>query len=164
MKLYRLLTAILAAVLFMPVFTSCDKDDDPSVADPIIGTYSGSLGYFVSGYDPGNIDGEYELKILKDNSDHDDIVMILPECSFTPPIGQGILLTIPSLTVHDVDVTGNEDKYIISEDDFEIDLNGSKYTGKIYGTVTGKNADIKYTIRPGRMPMDIVFTFTGTLK
>lgn len=164
MKPYRLLTAILAAVLFIPVFTSCDKDDDPSIADPIIGTYSGTLEYFVNGYDPGDIKGEYELKILKDNSDQDDIVLILPECTFTPPIGQGIPLTIPSLTVHDVDVTGNENTYIISEDDFKIELNGSKYTGKIYGTVTGKNANIKYTIRPGRMPMDIVFTFTGILK
>lgn len=164
MKKYNVFALLASLLLILPAFVSCDKDDDPSVADAIIGTYNGSLGYLVNGYDPGDIPGEYELKVMKDGSDHDDVVVVLPECSFTPPIGQGALLTIPSLTVHDVDVTGNENTYVISEDDFEIELNGSKYTGKIYGTVTGKNANIKYTIRPGRMPMDIVFTFTGTLK
>ncbi len=162
---------LMAMLCFiMPAFVSCnnDDDDDPTAANAILGTYSGTLGYSVMNYAPGDIDGTYELKIANDPTDADDVVVVLPECSFAPPIGPGgqpgPTFTIPSLTIHDVDVTAKDNVYTISEDDFKITVGQTIYTGKLTGTITGKNAKVEYTLRPGSMPMDINFTFTGTLK
>lgn len=165
--------SLMAMLCFiMPAFVSCDKDDDddPKKDDntnyvaAIVGNYSGSLGYSVINYEPGNIEGSYELKILKDTEDDDDVIVVIPQCSFTPPIPNSSAFTIPALTITDVDVTKKGETYTISEDDFSIDINGTTYTGKLYGTIAGKDAKVEYTLRPGRMPMDINFTFTGTAK
>ena len=167
MKATRILSMLAAVLLLMPAFVSCDKDDDkdePAVADAIVGTYTGSLGYSVMGFDPGKIEGSYELKITKDADDADEVTVILPTCSFTPPIPQASAFTIPALTVSDVDVTEKGSVYTISKDDFTIEIDGGIYTGKLSGTIAGKDSKIEYVVRPVRMPMDINFTFTGTLK
>ncbi len=165
MKTLRMIGLMAMLCFIMPAFVSCSNDDDePAAADAIVGTYSGSLNYSVAQYEPGNIEGTYEVKILKDPTDADDVLVVLPECSFTPPIPQASSFTIPSITVDDVDVKVNGNVYTISEDDFTVVLDGTTYTGNISGTITGKNAQIKYMLRPGRMPMDINFTFEGTLK
>ncbi len=105
---------------------------------------------------------------MNDPTDADDVTVVLPECSFAPPIGQGgqsgPTFTIPSLTIRDVDVTAKGNTYTISEDDFKLTVGETTYTGNISGTIAGKNAKVEYTLRPGSMPMDINFTFEGTLK
>ncbi len=165
MKTLRMIGLLAMLCFVMPAFVSCDKDDDePGVADAVIGTYSGTLNYSVMNYEPGNIEGTYEVKFIKDSNDADEVSVVLPECSFTPPIPQASSFTIPSITVNDVDVKGNGNVYIISEDEFKVVLDGTTYTGNISGTITGKDVQIKYMLRPGRMPMDINFTFEGTLK
>lgn len=167
MKTLKFLSMFLAAFMLMPAFASCDKDDDnddPAVVDAITGSYTGSLAYSVMGYDPGDIEGSYELKIIKDAHVADEVTVIFPQCSFTPPIPQASAFTIPSLTVSEVDVNEKGNVYTINEDDFSIDVNGTTYTGKLSGTIKDKKANVEYTVRPGRMPMDINFTFTGTLK
>lgn len=156
----------------MPTFVSCDKDDDDepkkddntSYVEAVVGNYYGSLGYSVMNYEPGNIEGSYELKILKDTEDDDDVIVMVPQCSFTPPIPNASAFTIPALTITDVDVNKKGETYTIKEDDFSIDIDGTTYTGKLSGTIAGKDAKVEYTLRPGRMPMDINFTFTGTAK
>ena len=167
MKKIRLIPLLAALFMLLPAFVSCDKDDDkddPAVADAILGTYSGSLGYTVMGYEPGDIEGEYELKIMTDPADADDVRVVIPQCSFTPPIPQASAFTIPSLTVDGVDVAEKGGVYTLSEDDFAIKVGEVTYTGKLSGTVTDKTIKVEYVVRPGRMPMDINFTFTGTLK
>ena len=165
MKITKMMSLLAALFMLMPAFVSCDKDDDePSYVEAVIGTYSGSLGYSVMGFDPGVIEGEYDLKIVKDADDADEVTVVIPECSFTPPIPQASAFTIPSLTVDGVDVTVKDNVYTISDDDFSIEIGGATYTGKLTGTITGKDAKVEYTVRPGRMPMDINFTFTGKLK
>lgn len=166
--------SILAALfMLLPAFVSCDKDDDknePKPEDPVFdissitGTYSGSLGYSVMGFDPGVIEGSYDLEIVKDADDTDDVTVVLPQCSFTPPIPQASSFTIPSLTVDDVDVTEKDGVYTLSEDKISIEVGGVKYTGKLSGKIEGKEAKLEYTLTPGRMPMDINFTYTGILK
>lgn len=166
-KTIKFLTMFVASLMLMPAFVSCDKDDDkegPSVVASVLGTYTGSLAYSVMGYDPGDIEGEYELKIIKDANEADEVNVILPECSFTPPFPQASAYTIPSLTISDVDVSEKGNTYTISEDNFDINVNGTTYSGKLRGTIVGKKAEIEYVVRPGRMPMDINFTFTGILK
>ncbi len=171
MKTLTMIGLMAMLCFILPVFVSCDKEPDdepkgggPASVEAIVGTYSGSLGYSVMNFEPGDIEGSYELKIMKDATDADDVTVVLPECSFTPPIPQSSAFTIPSLTIDDVDVSENGNVYTINEDDFTIDLNGTVYTGKLTGKIVGKDAKIEYTLRPGRMPMDINFTFTGTLK
>lgn len=173
MKKIRLIPLLVALFMLLPAFVSCDKDDDKDEPNPgdstldvgkITGSYSGSLGYSVMGFEPGDIEGTYELKILKDAKDADEVTVVLPECSFTPPIPQTSAFTIPSLTVDGVDVAEKGDVYTLSEDDFAIKVGEVTYTGKLSGTVTDKTIKVEYVVRPGRMPMDINFTFTGTLK
>lgn len=174
MKTVKMMTVLAALFMLLPAFVSCDKDDkepqDPNGGEQtidvnkIIGTYTGSLDYSVAQYEPGNIEGSYELKLMKDANDADDVTVVLPECSFTPPIPQASTFTIPSLTIDDVDVTEKGGKYTISEDDFSVKVGEVAYTGKISGTVEGKNINVNYVVRPGRMPMDINFTFQGTIK
>ena len=165
MKKIKMMSVLAALFMLLPAFVSCDKDDDnPAVADSILGAYSGSLGYNVMGFDPGTIEGTYELKIMKDASDDDDVTVVIPQCSFTPPIPNAGAFTIPSLTVNDVDVTEKGGKYSLSEDDFALQVGDVTYTGKLSGTVEGRNIKVDYVVRPGKMPMDINFTFTGTLK
>ncbi|MDE6290697.1 MAG: calycin-like domain-containing protein [Muribaculaceae bacterium] len=173
MKMVKMMSALAALFMLIPAFVSCDKDDDKNEPKPeeptfdvskITGTYSGSLGYSVMGFDPGIIEGSYDLKIVKDADDADEVAVVLPECTFTPPIPQASSFTIPSLTVNDVDVTEKDGVYTISEDEISIEVSGVKYTGKLTGTIKDKDAKVEYTLVPGRMPMDINFTFTGTLK
>ena len=166
MKLKKIIAVLALAFLLMPAFVSCDKENDdngePAVADAILGTYTGSLGYSVMGFVPGDIEGTYELKILSDPNEDDEVTVVLPACSFTPPIPQATSFTIPSLTIKEVDVRANGNVYTLSEDDITFEDNGTVYTCKLTGKIAGKDAKIDYTVRPGRMPMDIVFTFTGT--
>ncbi len=170
MKTLRMIGLMAMLCFIMPAFVSCDNDDDepkgdtPESVDAILGTYSGSLDYSVMGFEPGNIEGTYEVKIIKDADDADEVTVVLPECSFTPPIPNSSSFTIPALTVDDVDVVVNDNVYKITEDDLKVNLNGISYTGKISGKISGKDAKITFTLRPGSMPMDINFTFTGTLK
>lgn len=167
MKTNKIMTVLAALLMLLPAFVSCDKDDDkddPTVAAAILGTYNGSLDYSVMGYEPGNIEGRFDLKIVKDANDADDVTVVVPQCSFTPPIPNSSAFTIPSLTITDVDVTEKDGRYSLSEDDFAIQVGDVTYTGKLSGTVEGGNIKVDYVVRPGKMPMDINFTFTGTLK
>ena len=111
MKTFRIIGLIAILCFIMPAFVSCEKDDDepkgdkPESVDAILGTYSGSLAYSVMGFQPGAIEGTYDLKIIKDANDAEEVSVVLPECSFTPPIPESSSFTIPYLTINDDDVT-----------------------------------------------------------
>ena len=89
MKTAKIMSVFAALLMQIPAFVSCDKEDegkdDPNqpAADvsKITGTYYGSLGYSVMGFEPGKIEGSYELQILKDSEDADEVTVVLPECS-----------------------------------------------------------------------------------
>lgn len=167
MKTVKMMSLLAALFMLLPAFVSCDKDDDdPAVADAIIGTYSGTLQYSVAQYEPGTIEGTFEFQIKKHAKDADEVVVVIPECTFTPPLGPNARpFTIPSLIVDDADVTANGEVYTVKEDSFSQTIDGKVYDGSNFtGTVTGKNVTIKYQVIPGNMGMPITFTFTGTLK
>ena len=164
MKKLNVIALLSTLLLLLPAFVSCDKDD-PTAADAIIGTYSGTLGYSVMGFDPGTIEGTYDMKILKDADDEDDVVVVIPECTFAPPIPNARPFTIPSLTVDDVDVTASGNVYTFKEDSFSLTIDGKIYQGSnLIGTVTGKKVSLRYQLKPATMPMDIVFSFDGNVK
>lgn len=147
--------------LALPVFVSCsdDDDDDPVVTGNVTGTYSGTLNATVMATDCP-MDGEYQLSILS-QKDEDLVTVVLPQCSFTTP-GMPTAQTIPSVTVVDVDVDTYSDGYTIKADEFNVTMDGVSYTGSINGTVSGGVAKINYSMVPGKMPMQINFTFNGT--
>lgn len=164
MKLLKMIGLMAMLCFIMPAFVSCDKDD-PAAADAIIGAYSGTIGYSVMGFDPGTIDGTFDLKIMKDKNDNDDVVVVIPECTFAPPIPNARPFTIPSLTVNDVDVTASGNSYTFKKDSFSLTIDEKLYEGNnLIGTVNGKKVTLKYQLKPSSMPMDILFSFDGNLK
>lgn len=165
MKTIKMMSVLAVLLMLLPGLVSCDDKDDPTSADAIIGTYSGSLGYSVMGFDPGTIDGTFDFKIMKDANDNDDVVVVIPECSFTPPIPNARPFTIPSLTVNDVDVSASGNVYTFKEDSFTLTIDNKIYEGSnLIGTVNGKKLTLKYQLKPSSMPMDILFSFDGNLK
>lgn len=146
----------------LPAFISCgdDDDDDPVNISDVTGTYSGTLQATVMNIDCP-MEGEYQLVVVPQKGDNDEVTVILPECTFSTPQMPGAQL-IPAVTVPDVDVDAYGNSYTIEEDDFMVVSDGVTYTGSIKGTITGKVANITYRMNPGKMPMQINFTFNGT--
>lgn len=165
MKYFKYLMTFLAFAFIIPLLASCGDDDDPGQGEAIKGTYSGTLGYSVMNYAPGDLPGAYDLQIIPDSKEDTKVTVVLPECSFTYPGAQNGAHTIPQLVINDVEVKANGNVYSIEKDDFEIVLDGVKYPGsKLQGTIAGRDIKLEYTLRPGGMPMDLNFSFKGTLK
>lgn len=170
MKRLNAWSLLAMLLLLLPAITSCDKDDDKeeltqTEINSILGTYAGTLNYSVGGYAPGTIDGTFDLKIMKDPNDKDDVVVVIPECTFTPPIPNAQPFTIPSITVDDVDVTVKGNVYTFEEDSFSLTVDGKEYKGSnLTGTVEGKKVTLKYQVVPANMPMPILFFFDGNVK
>ncbi len=165
-KLSRIFLILTAVFIGTVAFASCDNDDDDMDRDGgasiIAGTYNGGLTAKVTTIDC-NIEGKYDFIINKQQGTDDEVTVVLPGCSYTTP-GMQKPQTIPAITVADVDVEhslSDKNVYIIEEDDFTVSINGTTYTGSIQGTVTGSDIRVNYSLKPGQMPMDINFTFSG---
>jgi len=165
-KLFWILTAVFIGTAAL---TSCDDDDDDKDRDGgasiIAGTYNGDLAAKVTTIDC-NIEGKYDFIINKQQDTDDDVTVVLPECSYTTP-GMQKPQTIPAITVTDVDVKrsiSDNNVYVIEEDNFTVTIDGVVYYGTIQGTVTGFDIQVNYSLRPGKMPMVINFTFSGKKK
>lgn len=162
-SIYKLLASFALICALMPALVSCSDDDDEVLAvTNIIGSYSGTLGANVMGTDC-EMPGEYQVVIQKEPKEKDEVQVIIPQCSFVVP-GTDAPQTIPSLTIPEVDVKTSGNGYAISENDYSVTVDGVVYTGSISGRISGKTAEIRYSIKPGRMPMDINFTFNGSYK
>lgn len=171
MKKYNLFALLVGLLLIIPAFVSCDKDDDKNEPDDnngtgvsnIIGTYKGSFDSVSVMGTSCDVAGEYDFIIKKMPNESDEVTVVLPECSYSVgPMGSEPR-TIPSITVDDVDVSVKNSIYRISSN-YEVEVDGVKYSGKIAGTIQDKKADIFYTVSPGKMGMSINFTYSGTLK
>ncbi|MDE7347653.1 MAG: calycin-like domain-containing protein [Muribaculaceae bacterium] len=182
MKKLNILALLSALLLLIPAFVSCDKDDngdkdEPAEIDHVIGTYTGTMVASVSAmghvYDDIPMEGTYEIKISSQDNASGRVVVELPECSYTPPMGSN-LETIAALTVDNVEVEENGNGlYSLDKDEFTVAVDGVQYTLNIEdydsddksGTlIAGRDIKLVYTITPGKMPGFIKFTFTGTLK
>lgn len=171
----------LAAMMCMiaPAFVSCDSDDeDIKNVEAVTGTYSGNMVATVSAmgnvYDNLEMPGTFEVKIIKQNSPSDEVTVILPECSYTPPMSDRIE-TIPALTIPNVDVEHERNGlYSLDKDKYTLAVGGVQYEVTIYDydkgdthredgtTISGKDIILVYSIVPGKMPGSIDFTFRGT--
>ena len=164
MKNIKIMSLLAALFMLMPAFTSCDNDDDddlsPADISKITGTYSGDLGWHVATFD-GDFEGKYDVKILRDANDDDDVTVILPECSFTRP-GATEPHTIQSVTITDVDVKEAGNVYTFSDTNAKVA--GLENPVSLSGTIAGRDITLECTMQPGTMPMPITLNFTGTLK
>lgn len=168
MKKFCKFLMIAAVALFgSAVLASCGDDDDDRPngdhAVKVAGTYNGPLSAKVMNIDCV-IEGTYDVVVQK--QDEDDVIVVLPACSYSTP-NMPRVESIPSLTVRDVDVDreGHDaETYFIEEDDFSVVVDGVTYIGEIHGIVKGSKINLEYSVTPGKMPMPINFTFTGSLK
>ncbi len=161
MKL-KVWTVFALLCLALPAFVSCSDDEevDSVVIGNASGVYSGSLSAKVMTSD-FPMDGEFQLSILSKRDNNEEVTVVLPQCSFTPP-GTPVTQIIPSVTVADVDIEASGNGYTIKEDEFMVVIDDVTYTGSINGTISGGVAKINYSMTPGKMPMQINFTFNGT--
>lgn len=148
--------------LALPAFVGCSDDDneDSLAIGNATGTYSGSLNAKVMTSD-FPMEGEFQLSIVSQKDNSEEVTVVLPQCSFTPP-GSPMTQVIPSISVADVDIEASGSGYTIKEDNFMVVLDDVTYTGSINGTISGNVAKINYSMTPGKMPMQINFTFNGT--
>ena len=179
MKTLKIIGLAAMICLIAPAFVSCDSDDDDDIkaVEDITGTYSGNMTANVSVmgtiYDNIEFPNSFEVKILKQNSPSDEVTVVLPECSYTPPMSDKIE-TIPSLTITNVDVEHESNGlYSLDKDNYTTAINGVQYSVKIYDydkhdthredgtTISGKDIILVYSIVPGKMPGSIDFTFRG---
>lgn len=171
--------------LIAPAFVSCDSDNDDDIknVEAVTGTYSGTMTASVSMqgnvYENLEMPGTFEVKIIKQNSPSDEVTVILPECSYTPPMSDRIE-TIPALTIPNVDVEHESNGlYSLDKDKYTLAVDGVQYEVTIYDydkddkhredgtTISGKNIRLVYSIVPGKMGAmggSIDFTFSGTMK
>lgn len=163
-SIFKAFASFALVCALMPAFVSCSNDDDEEqlAVTNIIGSYFGSLGANVMGTEC-EMPGEYKVTIQKDQKERDEVEVVVPETSFMYP-GSDKVNTIPSFTIKGVNVKTSGTSYKIYEDNYSVTLDGVNYSGNISGTITGKAAEIHYSVRPGQMPMDINFTFSGNYK
>lgn len=171
MKKYNVFALLASLLLILPAFVSCDKDDNDEPDESkgtgvsnIIGTYKGSFNNVNVAGVVCDVAGDYDVIIKEKPKTSDEVIVVLPECSYKVGAMGANAKTIPSITIDDVNVKVNGSEYIISKGSYKFTQNDVEYSGQISGTVKGKEATLNYTIIPGDMPMPINFTFTGTLK
>lgn len=166
MKTLRMIGLMAILCFIMPAFVSCDKDDDKdeqAAVSKVIGSYTGTLDAIVMNVDC-DMPGEYTVTIQKEPKEKDEVQVVIPETSFKYP-GSERENTIPSFTIPEVDVkSSGNNRYVISEDDYSVTINGVEYSGSIHGTITNQTAEISYIITPGAMPMPISYKFKGVQK
>ena len=149
----------IAAIALCTV--SCDDDDDPVVeevvtpAELVAGNYECGLTMAVG--KPGEpTDATVEVKAQKDGK----LTVIMPEA------GSG-KMSMPKLELADVKLEKVADnEYKLTKEAFVINNPGMPLvnTKGLTGTLKNNALELTYDIKPGEMPMSIVFSFKGTKK
>lgn len=163
-KIFKTLASLAIIFAVAPALVGCSNDDDDEVAavESITGTYSGTMKASVMGT-VCDTPGEFNVSISKEPREDDEVIVVMPECSFENA-QMGGKRTIPSLTIREVNVGNINGGYEISSGLSKVELNGVTYSCQIKGTISGNNADIMYNVNPGGMGMNINFTFNGKRK
>ena len=153
MKKFKTMMAMMLALVSMCVaFSSCSSDDGNSTpaAKEIAGTYTGSLDMTVQGNTTTT-----EAQTLKIEAVDDATVKVT-----LPEYGSGHM-AMPALEIPDVKVTGSDGAYAFAQESYSININGKAYTGALQGTFKGNTLTVNYTVKPGAMPMSIIFKFVS---
>lgn len=158
-KIKTMLAMMLAMVAFCGVMTSCGDDDDETVAaaKEVVGTYVDNLEMTVmtstSTYENAEVKVEYA------DDSHVNITL--------PGAGSGSM-TLPSITVPKVDISGSNGSYTLSLNNYSgtVSVNGvdKNYTVTISGTYSNNVLELNYSLQYGAMPMPMIGKFKATKK
>ena len=143
----------MAAIALCAVACS-DDDDVVNFSENVEGTYDGSLSMF--GKDPA------DATIKMEAQSNGKVTIVLPKA------GSGKMV-LPSVTVKDIAITETStDEYAVTmaaTDSVVVEANGMSITTKaLSGTVKNNKLTLKYSVKPGKMPMYIPFDFEGAKK
>lgn len=155
----RLKAVLLTAAALIALGCSKEGEEDSqtqSVTSEIEGTYEGTISFSVAGSEAGSSDTRTIITATGDNT----VTVTLegdPDAT-----GMAIKGDIPVENVKVTRTSGTE--YSLAETQLNANVGGVNYTGTLTGTVSGKSADLTFTLRPGAMPMDVTGIFTGEKK
>ncbi len=169
MRLKSFITMMFASVALLVGTTSCGDDDDDkvvSVAEAMAGEYNGDLGISVMGTE---VKSEGTFKVIKADGTHIDLTL--------PAAGEGAM-ALPSLDVKNIQTTAETEitvgdqkvkAYTATLDSYSgsITVNGEEKAYTITNlsvAVTGNACVVTYTLKYGKMPMEMEATFQGTRK
>lgn len=158
MEKFRKITVMMMAMLAMCVsFTACSDDDDEATpaAEVIAGSYTNNMTCTVMGQE-----STYEnvnLTVTKTSESTVNIVL--------PGFGSG-MMTLPSITLENVKVTGNETTAQIAEQVFTgtvVNASGAEkqYTCTLSGSYANNTLTLNYSLQYGSMPMAMVCKFVS---
>lgn len=156
------MTAIMMAMLSSCIaFTSCSDDDEDDNSTPaaelVAGTYTDNMTCTVMGSE-----STYENVTVTINKVTDATVDVV-----LPGFGSGVM-TLPSITLSGVKVSGNGTSATIDEQTFTGTVTNASGAEKSYTcTIAGSHADgkltLNYSIQYGSMPMAMVCKFPGNV-
>lgn len=165
MKIKKFMAMMIAAVALCVSFASCgdDGDDDDNkvvtpAAQTLAGEYTGVLTLSVMGSESKDT-VTYEIKKIDDT--HVSIT--------TPAYGSGAM-ALPSITLDNISVSTTASSGVevisasVSEVSGSIEVNGEEKAYKFSDVVianTGNKVSVAYSLQYGKMPMAMVFSFTG---
>lgn len=160
MKLFRVMFMATLLILFT---TACSKDDEVSVpaAEAMAGSYAGNYTLTVMGQ-TSEEQATYSITKVNDTT-----------ISLTTPVaGEGAMalpsITLDNLPVSETTVSGTT-AYMAKVSSFSgtVTVNGAEknYTfSDVVVALSGNKIAINYSLQYGKMPMAMVFAFTGDKK
>lgn len=161
MKINNFLKVMMAAVAIVIGVSSCDSDDDSTVAvaDEVVGSYTGEETIVIMG-DPEDDTATFKFVKSSDSS----IDMIIPQS------GEGMMV-IPALTVKNIPLKKYNNGASGTLDSFTGTVTNAKGEEKTF-TVSklmvvfdtnpkGKAVVATYVLKFGSMPFEMVTTFNG---
>lgn len=152
MKLKNLFSLLILSLFFVACDSNNNSNKPMNTAQMMEGTYKGTVMMSVMGKDMPQNEANVEIKANTNGT----ITIVLPG-----QIGDTHAMKMPSITVPNIKVSAKDGMYMIEETKIDQSIKDKKYVGMISGTVKDKMLDLKYSIKPGAMPMSINFTFTG---
>jgi hypothetical protein len=152
MKVFKKLSVFMIALLTITAMTSCSSDDDeqmPGAAKVVAGEYTSDLTCSVN-----DAESKFENVTVTIVEKSESTVDIKIGSYGNPP------MQVPSLTIENVTVTGQDGTYNIANTEFEGTAeNGKKYSGVLTGGYTGNKLTLKFNLHYGAMPMAMINTF-----
>lgn len=144
-----LLTAVLSLLTLASISCSKDDKDGKEFAKDVAGSYDGTLVMSVSGTNYGTFD----MVVNVESTSNDQVSMTIPA------FGEGHM-SMPELTVTNVDVEKEGSTYSLKKDQFTITVGEVPYKGSINGTVQDGKLTFTSPVTPGAMPMSVDLNFT----
>lgn len=153
MTFFSKLAAAIAALVVSLALVSCEgesKQPQKGAAEAVAGTYVSTITCKIMGQELSYDDITFTLT----PKDESTIEVSFSEFGNAP-------MSIPSLTIPDVSVSGEAGSYEIETKEFEGTHSGKLYAGAIGGGMADGVLTIDMSIKMGSMPMALVCKFVA---